>query len=44
MRTMRAAVQIIRPADNPILPGDEAARTDGHIGELEGLDDLLGLV
>ena len=44
MHSVRAAIQIIRPADNPVLPGDEAAGTDRHIGELEGLDDLLGLV
>ncbi len=42
--TTVVSVQIIRPADNPILPGNEAAGADGHVGELERLDDLLRLV
>lgn len=40
----RCSIQIIRPADNPVLPRNEAAGTDGDIGEFEGLYDLLGLV
>jgi len=43
-QTGGVAVQIIRPADNPVLPGNEAAGADGHVGKLECLDDLLGLV
>ena len=37
-------LEIIGAADDPVLPCDEAAGTNGHIGELEGLDDLLRLV
>ena len=36
--------QVIRSADNPVLPRHESAGADRHIGELKGLDDLLRLV
>lgn len=39
-----AVIQIIRPADNPVLARNEATGTDRDISELEGLDHLLGLV
>jgi hypothetical protein len=39
-----SCIQIIRPADDPVLPGNEATGTDRDIGELESLDNLLGLV
>lgn len=37
-------LEVIAAADNPVLAGDEAAGSYGDIGELEGLDDRLGLV
>lgn len=35
-------LEVITTADDPVLTGDEAAGSDGDIGELEGLDDGLG--
>lgn len=37
-------LEIIGAANDPVLSRDEATGADGNIGELEGLDDLLGLV
>ena len=38
-----AQLKVIAATHDPILPGNEAAGSDGNIGELEGLDDLLGV-
>lgn len=35
-------LEIVGPADDPILASNEAAGSDGDISELEGFDDGLG--
>lgn len=37
-------LEVIGTANNPVLPCDEPAGTNGDIGEFESLDDLLSLV
>ena len=37
-----AELEVITTADDPVLAGNEAAGSDGDIGELESLDDGLG--
>nr|POF00933.1 phosphatidylglycerol/phosphatidylinositol transfer protein [Quercus suber] len=39
-----AQLEVIATAYNPVFPSDEATSANGHIGELEGLDDRLRLV
>ena len=36
-----AQLKVVGTADDPVLPRNEATGTDGDIGKLEGLDDLL---
>ena len=35
-------LEVIRTADNPVLPRNESTSTDRDIGELECFDDRLG--
>ena len=34
-------LEVIRPANNPVLPRNESTGTNGDIGELEGFDYRL---
>ena len=34
-------LEVIRTADNPVLPRNESTGTNGDIGEFEGFDDRL---
>jgi hypothetical protein len=37
-------LEVIGTADNPVFSGDESTGANRDIGELEGLDDLLGFM
>ncbi len=37
-------LKVVRATDDPVLPGDEAASSDGDVRQLESLDYLLGLI
>lgn len=39
-----AQMKVVGANHKPVLAGDEAARANGHIGDLKGLDETLGLV